>query len=191
MSVSCWPAPSSALEQQHGHSADVEVDEVLGLVGDVGACREGGQGEGRQRQRREGAGGWDGACPRLPNWRRPPPPRPLARPSQLSAAPRAPTKVPAHDAVPCRVVLHVKLLLDVGRHVLLYRVLLQRLQRGGGQRRQSVVDRGRGVDWRGAEAIGQRDLPAPPCSPRPAACPRTYRCSSPPACAPSTWLRRV
>merc|ERR1719433_1066450 len=37
------------------------------------------------------------------------------------------TKVPAHDAVPRRVVLLVKFLLDEGRNVLLNVVLLQRL----------------------------------------------------------------
>lgn len=37
------------------------------------------------------------------------------------------TEVPAHDAVPGGVVLLVKLLLDMGRDILLYVVLLQRL----------------------------------------------------------------
>jgi len=44
----------------------------------------------------------------------------------------APTKVPAHNAMPGRAMLGVELLLDVGRHVLFYRELVQRLRRRTG-----------------------------------------------------------
>merc|ERR1719458_1791499 len=63
----------SALEEKYCHLAKVEVDEMSGLVSDIG------------------------------------------------------TKVPANNAVPCGVVLFVKLLLDVSCNVLLNVVLLQGL----------------------------------------------------------------
>lgn len=71
------------------------------------------------------------------------------------------TKVATHYTVPGGAVLAVKILLDVGRHILLYCELFQRLH--GGRARAAVGGRRRGeagiVAWGGNEPEG-RTAPA-------------------------------
>ena len=140
-------ASSSLLNLPHPaptcHRAQIEVDEVLGFMGDVRPWAKwvqgmrGGRRLGRQRSRQAG---------RWPRGRRAvPAPQTAGRPAGRSnrwqghvpngGIPSSPwplacclTKVAAHDAVPGGAVLGVELLLDVGRHVLLYRELVQRLR---------------------------------------------------------------
>ena len=70
------------------------------------------------------------------------------------------TEVAADDAVPRGAVLGVKLLLDVCRHILLYRELVQRLRAGMGAAMGTEVRTARQVDCRRTAA------PPPPIAPR-------------------------